>query len=307
MTAFSAALPEALDGERLDRVVAMLCDLPRTTAAGLVDAGGVTIDEAVQTRRSTRVTTGQVVSLDVPAAKPEFSVVADASIDVPVVYEDDDVLVIDKPADLVVHPGAGNATGTLVHGLLARYPEIVDAGSDPIRPGIVHRLDRDTSGLLVVARTAVAHAALTEALRSRIVTRRYRTLVWGHIDEPHGLVDAPIARSPREPTRMAVVVGGKEARTEYEVVRRFDLPVPCTELKCRLETGRTHQIRVHLQAIGHPVVGDTRYRGARQSFPISRQFLHAEHLAFAHPTSGASLAFDSAIPDDLCEVLRRLS
>ena len=306
MTWFEAPLPEALDGERIDRVVAMLCDLTRKTAGDLVDAGEVRVDGEPVTRRATRVRTDEVVSLTVPERAPEFTVTADASVEFPVVYEDDAVFVIDKPAGLVVHPGAGNPVGTLVHGLLARYPEIAGIGGDPIRPGIVHRLDRDTSGLLVVARTPDAREALTEALRARTVTRRYRTLAWGRVEEPHGLVDAPIARSPREPTRMAVVVGGKEARTEYEVLRRFDLPVPCTELRCRLETGRTHQIRVHLQAIGHPVVGDPRYGGNRQSLPAPRQFLHAEHLAFAHPVSGEPLAFDSPLPADLADVLDRL-
>lgn len=306
MTWFEAPLPEALDGERLDRVVAMLCDVTRKTAGDLVDAGEVLVDGDAVTRRSTRVRSDQVVALTVPERKPEFTVVADDAVTVPIVHEDDDVLVIDKPAGLVVHPGAGNPTGTLVHGLLARFPEIADVGGDPIRPGVVHRLDRDTSGLLVVARTPAAHEALTEALRARLVTRRYHTLVWGHIEEPHGRVDAPIARSPREPTRMAVVVGGKEARTEYEVLERFDLPVPCTELRCRLETGRTHQIRVHLQAIGHPVVGDPRYGGRRESLPAPRQFLHAEHLGFSHPISGEPLAFDSPLPADLRDVLAGL-
>lgn len=307
MTAFEAALPEALDGERLDRVVAMLCDLPRATAAGLVDDGGVSIDGAVQRRRSTRVREGQLVALDVPEAEPEFEVVPDADVAFEVVHADDEVIVVDKPPGLVVHPGAGNSTGTLVHGLLARFPDLEGVGDDPVRPGIVHRLDRDTSGLLVVARTADAHAALTDALRARSVTRRYRTLVWGHVEEPQGLVDAPIARSPREPTKMAVVVGGREARTEYEVVRRFDLPVPVTELQCTLQTGRTHQIRVHLQAIGHPVLGDPRYGGARQSLPAPRQFLHAEHLAFQHPCTGALQTHESALPPDLTDVLARLS
>lgn len=306
MSHFEAALPEALDGERLDRVVAMLCDITRTVAADLVDAGEVRVDGDAVTRRSTRIARDQVVSLTVPEAEPQFSVEADVAVDLRVVHEDDDVVVIDKPAGLVVHPGAGNPTGTLVHGLLARYPGIADVGGDPVRPGIVHRLDKDTSGLLVVARTNDAHEALTGALRSRLVTRRYRALVWDHVEEPLGRVDAPIARSPREPTRMAVVVGGKEARTEYEVVRRFDLPVPCTELRCRLETGRTHQIRVHLQAIGHPVVGDSRYGGRRQSLSAPRQFLHAEHLAFAHPVSGEPIAVDSALPTDLTDVLARL-
>ena len=305
MSEFSEPLPDALAGERLDRVVAMLCDLPRSVAAGLVDAGGVQVDGTVQTRRSTRVQEGEVVSLTVPPAPVEAVVEGDDAVEFTVVHEDDHVVVIDKPAGLVVHPGAGHPTGTLVHGLLARYPEI-DAVGEEQRPGIVHRLDRDTSGLLVVARTPDALESLSDALRARTVTRRYRTLVWGHVTEPRGLVDAPIARSPREPTRMAVVVGGREARTSYEVVQRYDQPVAVTELVCLLETGRTHQIRVHLQAIGHAVVGDPRYGGARESMPVGRQFLHAEHLAFRHPATGERMAFDSALPADLADVRSRL-
>jgi 23S rRNA pseudouridine1911/1915/1917 synthase len=306
VTPFEVEIPELLAGERLDRVVAMLCDLPRSVAAELVDAGEVSVDGAVRTRRADRLEEGQRLSLVVPDLAGEAAVVADPHVDVVVVHEDDHVVVVDKPAGLVVHPGSGHPTGTLVHGLLARYPEIADVG-EPFRPGIVHRLDRDTSGLLVVARTAEAHEALTDALRARTVTRRYRTLVWGHVTEPRGQVDAPIGRSTKDPTRMAVVVGGREARTGYEVVRRSTEPVEATELVCHLETGRTHQIRVHLQAIGHPVVGDTRYGGARQTLPAPRQVLHAEHLAFAHPVTGEPVAADSPLPADLQAVLDRLT
>ncbi|HEU5082962.1 MAG TPA: RluA family pseudouridine synthase [Acidimicrobiales bacterium] len=306
MTAFEAELPEALAGERLDRVVAMLCDLPRSVAGELVDAGEVRVDGQVRTRRADRLVEGQRLSLELPDVAEGPAVVADASVEVVVVHEDPHLIVVDKPAGLVVHPGAGNPTGTLVHGLLARYPEMAEVG-EPFRPGIVHRLDRDTSGLLVVARTAEAHAGLVDALRHRHVTRRYRTLVWDLVTEPRGQVDAPIGRSTKDPTRMAVVVGGREARTTYEVVRRFHEPVEATELVCHLETGRTHQIRVHLRAIGHPVVGDPRYGGARQSFAAPRQVLHAEHLAFAHPVTGERVEAHSDLPADLAEVLARLS
>jgi 23S rRNA pseudouridine1911/1915/1917 synthase len=160
---------------------------------------------------------------------------------------------------------------------------------------------------MLVARTSDAHAALVAALAARDVHRRYRTLVWGHVEAARGLIDAPIGRSTREPTRMAVDERGREARTRYEVRKRYVEPVQVTELQCDLETGRTHQIRVHLRSIGHAVVGDTRYDGERQSFPMGRPFLHAEHLELAHPVTGAPLAFDSSLPDDLVEALARLA
>ena len=224
----------------------------------------------------------------------------------PVVYEDADLVVVDKPAGLVVHPGAGQPTGTLVHGLLARYPEIRTVGQAN-RPGIVHRLDKGTSGLLLVARSQPAYEALVAMLSARRVDRRYRALVWGEPDAPTGLVDAPIGRSTRDRTRMAVTVRGREARTGYEVVRAYHEPVDVTELRLRLETGRTHQIRVHLTAIGHPVVGDARYGGARQSLPLDRPFLHAEAVALDHPVTGAPLAFTSPLPADLAAVLAGLA
>ena len=223
--------------------------------------------------------------------------------DVPVVHEDADLVVVDKPAGLVVHPGAGQESGTLVNGLLARYPEIRDVGQ-PDRPGIVHRLDKGTSGLMLVARSGRAYDELVAMLAAHEVDRRYRALVWGVLASPTGLVDAPIGRSGRERTRMAVTVRGKPARTWYEVARTYSRPVEVTELMCRLETGRTHQIRVHLASIGHRVVGDARYGGERQSLPLPRPFLHAESLALGHPVTGAGLAFTSPLPADLAEVLR---
>jgi 23S rRNA pseudouridine1911/1915/1917 synthase len=171
----------------------------------------------------------------------------------------------------------------------------------------VHRLDKGTSGLLLVARTQPAYDALVAALSARTVHRRYRAVVWGHVEAARGLIDAPIGRSSREPTLQAVDERGKEARTRYEVLTRYDEPVAVTELACELETGRTHQIRVHLKSIGHSVVGDTRYGGARQSLPLGRPFLHAEGLELAHPVTGAPLSFRSPLPADLVELLSRLS
>ncbi|HMG43410.1 MAG TPA: RluA family pseudouridine synthase [Acidimicrobiales bacterium] len=299
-------IPASLDGQRIDRLVSMLTGVSRSVAAELVDAGEVVVDGRPVTTRSSRVVEGAVVEVAVPAVVPEEGLVADPSVPVPVVYEDADLLVVDKPAGLVVHPGAGVGTGTLVHGLLARYPSIAGVGQ-PDRPGIVHRLDKGTSGLMLVALSPAAYEGLVAMLAAHSVDRRYRALVWGHFEAPSGMIDAPVGRSPRDRTRMAVTVQGKPAATYYEVIRRFDQPVPITELTCTLTTGRTHQIRVHMTSIGHPVVGDGRYGGgARSTVPLSRPWLHSEHLALDHPVSGAPLAFDSPLPPDLTAVLSSL-
>jgi 23S rRNA pseudouridine1911/1915/1917 synthase len=298
-------VPSALDGERIDRVVAMLADVSRSEASRLVSDGAVTVDGDVITRGADRLGTGAVIAIVAPEPQDEEPPRADVDVAFPVVHEDEHVIVVDKPADLVVHPGAGHEGATLVNGLLARYPELAGVG-DPARPGIVHRLDRGTSGLLVVARTELAYDSLVEQLADRSVDRQYRTLVWGHLDSPRGVVDAPIGRSTKHPTKMAVTERGKPARTRYEVVRPFDAPVEVSELTCRLETGRTHQIRVHLAAIGHPVVGDDRYRGVRQSLVCPRPFLHAERLGFDHPGTGEAMVFTSPLPDDLATILASL-
>jgi 23S rRNA pseudouridine1911/1915/1917 synthase len=298
-------VPAALDGERVDRVVAMLTGLSRAEAASVVDAGGVLLDGSVVDAGKRRVTAGQLLVLtgELPTG-PELPV-ADPAVAVHVVYADDHVVVVDKQQGLVVHPGPGNGSGTLVNGLLALHPEIAGVG-DPMRPGIVHRLDKGTSGLLVVARSGEAYDDLVAQLAGRAVTRGYAALVWGHPASPSGLVEAPIGRSPRDPLRMAIVADGKPARTRYETVQTYRDPVEVARLGCRLETGRTHQIRVHLQALGHPVVGDAQYGGSRRGLELSRPFLHAAHLSFLHPTSGEQLSFHSPLPDDLEAVLARL-
>jgi 23S rRNA pseudouridine1911/1915/1917 synthase len=299
-------VPESLTGERIDRIVAMVTDVSRTEAARLVADGAVLIDGVVARRGADRLTGAAELTIALGESAPVELPQPDPSIEVPSVYVDEHVVVVDKPADLVIHPGAGNLDGTLVNGMLARYPEMGGVG-DPLRPGIVHRLDRGTSGLLMVARTQEAYQSLVEQLAARTVDRQYRTVVWGHPESPRGLVDAPIGRSPKHPTKMAVTERGKPARTRYEVETTFTEPVEVAELICKLETGRTHQIRVHLSAIGHPVVGDDRYRGARESLPCPRPYLHAERLGFDHPVTGERLSFDSPVPADLLAVRARLS
>lgn len=298
-------VPAALDGQRVDRVVAMLTGLPRGEVASLIESGAVRVNDRVIAKPSTKLREDDEVDVDVASRDEETALEPERDVEVPVVHVDDDVIVVDKPAALVVHPGAGNARGTMIAGLLARFPDLAGVGA-PERPGVVHRLDKGTSGLLVVARTHDAYNSLVAQLSARAVERRYTALVWGHPEPPTGLVDAPIGRSRRDPTRMAIAAGGREARTGYAVERTFTEPVEVALVECKLETGRTHQIRVHLAAIGHPIVGDPRYRGAKERFPLLRPFLHAHRLAFDHPATGERVAFDSPLPDDLRDALARL-
>ncbi len=299
-------VPAALDGERVDRIVSLLTGASRAAAADLVAGGAVRVDGATVTSGKQRLRQGQVVELlggaPTGAAPPE----PDASVAFTVVHADEDIIVVDKPPGLVVHPGAGNPDGTLVNGLLARFPDLAGVGDDEQRPGIVHRLDADTSGLLVVARSENAYRDLIAQTGDRTMTREYVALAWGVPEARRGVVDAPIGRSAREPTRMTVAAAGRPARTHYDVEREYAEPVVCSRWRLRLETGRTHQIRVHLAAIGHPVVGDERYSGVRPGLDVPRLMLHAEHLAFTHPRRGERVAFDSPVPADMAGVLSRL-
>jgi len=309
-------VPRALDGERLDRAVALAAGVSRRQATDLVASGRVTVAGEVVTSGARRVRLGQTVAVDLPPPAPGGPPRADPDVEVPVVYVDEHLVVVDKPAGVAVHPGAGRASGTLVQGLLARFSDLGGlGGEDPERPGIVHRLDMGTSGLLVVARTATARDRLAAQLSARAVRREYLGLAIGSIGSRSGMIDAPLGRSPADPTRVRVQAGGREARTRYEVVARHDLPAPTTLLRLRLETGRTHQIRVHLSSIGHPLLGDDRYGGRPARGPLvpaaallgpGRPFLHAVALAFEHPASGKRMLFTSPLPPDLAAVLEAL-
>jgi len=296
------AVPESLAGERLDRAVALLTGWTRSEVQALVEAGSVLLDGR-QVAKSHRLAHEDVIEVLAEPAVPGRPQ-PDPSIPIAVRHLDDDLLVLAKPAGLVVHPGAGHPDGTLVNGLLAAFPELASVG-DPARPGIVHRLDRDTSGLLVVARTERAYDALVAMLAAHEVERRYVALAWGHPENARGMIDAPIGRSVRRPTRMAVREGGRGARTGYEVVAEYREP-DVALLECRLETGRTHQIRVHLQAIGHPVVGDAAYGGRRPGLLLDRPFLHAGGLAFVHPFTGDRVEVEEPLTADLVAVLEAL-
>lgn len=297
-------IPAALDGDRVDRALSFLTGWPRAAVQQLIDDGSVIIDGRVVSK-SHRLHQGSVLEvLAEPRQDPDARPDPDPSVVVDVRFADDDVVVVNKPAGLVVHPGAGNTTGTLVNGLLARFPGIQSVG-DPMRPGIVHRLDRNTSGLLVVARSTRAYRSLVGQLSEHTAERVYVALVWGRLSSPRGMIDAPIGRSGARRTRMAVRDAGKPARTEYKVIEVFDDPL-CSRLECRLETGRTHQIRVHLGAIGHPVVGDGTYSGSRDSIALRRPFLHAATLGFDHPATGERIRFEEPLPPELQTVLEHL-
>ncbi len=257
--------------------------------------GRARINGAAATRPATRLRDGDAIGLDRPT--PESGRPTPAPIEFKIAFSDEHVAVIDKPAGLTVHPGAGHMADTLVNGLLHRWPEIAGVG-DPLRPGIVHRLDRDTSGLMAVALSKQACGTLSDSMRTRDVTRRYTTLVHGIVQPGHGIIDAPISRDPRRPTRQRTGHTGRPARTHYEVTSQYS---ETALLAVTLETGRTHQIRVHMAAIDFPVVGDPVY--GRPCFGLKRQFLHASGLEFTHPVTGKQLAFESDLPEDLATAL----
>ena len=306
-------VPVALQGERLDRALALLTGLTRKQVNDVIDSGRVRVGKASVSSHSRKLHAGERVTVvggagavlpPPPAGEPGVAFA--------VVWSDPELVVVDKAAGVVVHPGAGNPSGTLVNGLLSRFPDMaaaVTAGTPAERPGVVHRLDKGTSGLLVFARTSSALASLQRQMAERTAGREYLALVSGDLDSDAGIIDAPLGRADDDPVRVQVKAGGRLARTGYEVVERFTTPASCL-VRCRLETGRTHQIRVHFASIGHPVVGDDRYgprrRGSWEPLPAGRQFLHAAALSFAHPVTGERLSFESPLPPDLESVLASL-
>ncbi len=284
-----------LAGERIDKVVSVLTGLSRRVAHTLVESGEVLVDGSAVSPKD-RVEGGERVTIRIPAKQ-----ILEAE-DVPfgVRYEDENVAVIDKPAGVVVHPGAGVVRGTLAAGLLHRWPQIRGVGAED-RWGIVHRLDRDTSGLLLVAKTEDAHRSLTNALAERSVKRNYLALVEGVFSLPAGTVDAPIGRDPRNSRRRAVRRDGRMARTHYRRVASWE-EQGVSLVEVQLETGRTHQIRVHMASIEHPVVGDAVYGGR----PSPRMWLHAQSLSFRHPVGGQEITVTSPLPDALQDMLDEL-
>src|SRR5580700_3181244 len=336
---FVVAEPEA--GERLDRVLARnVAELSRSRLKALIEAGAVTLDGLTLRDRNHRVNSGAAIAVDVPP--PEPAKPAAEAIPLRVIYEDDDIIVIDKPRNLVVHPAAGNWTGTLVNALIAHCGDSLSGIGGERRPGIVHRLDKDTTGVMVVAKNDRAHQALAAQFADHGKTdasfeRSYLALVWGAPDRPHGTIDKPIDRHPKARDRMAVRQGGREAVTHWQVLERYagkpgprrigragkpeksEAPV-ASLVACRLETGRTHQIRVHLASIGHPVMGDQVYGGGFRTktalLPpeaqaalntLGRQALHAHILTVKHPSTGGIVTFRSELPPDLARLCSALA
>jgi 23S rRNA pseudouridine1911/1915/1917 synthase len=288
-------------GMRIDRFVAEhVADLSRSYARQLIESTHIRVNER-SVRPSTTLKAGDQVRIELPA--PQATDLIAEDIPLTIVYEDSDVVVINKPAGMVVHPAPGHPRGTLVNALLARYPDLVVAGD--LRPGIVHRLDRETSGLLVVARHDQALHHLQAQQQARSMRKRYTTIVEGTFRESQGTIDAPIGRHPTDRLRMAVVANGRPARTHWQLQEQLGA---YALLMVQLETGRTHQIRVHFAHQHHPVLGDPLYgpKRPRTTFGLTRQFLHASQLGFCLPTSGEWVEFQTELPADLAEVLAKI-
>lgn len=298
-------LPDGLDGLRLDVALSRLFGLSRTIAADLVETGFVRVD-GQQAVKSERVRAGSLLDVELPGPEAPVEVAAEPVPGLRIVYDDDDLVVVDKPAGVAAHPSPGWTGPTVIGGLAAAGYRISTSGGAE-RQGVVHRLDVGTTGLMAVAKSERAYSVLKEAFRARDVDKRYAALVQGHPDPTRGTIDAPIDRHPTHDYKWAVVADGKPSITHYETVEAFRA---ASLLDVRLETGRTHQIRVHMSAVRHPCVGDLTY-GADPTLAarlgLTRQWLHARRLAFAHPADGRPLVFDSPPPPDLQDVLDRLA
>jgi 23S rRNA pseudouridine1911/1915/1917 synthase len=293
-------VPPESHGARLDVYLAgAIPDATRSYAQRLIAKGRVAVDRLAASKASDRVSTGQSIRVFQPQTVDALLAPLDLALDV--LYEDGDVVVLSKPAGLVVHPAVGHVGDTLANALLARYPDL--RIGDSVRPGIAHRLDKDTSGAIVIGRTDAALRSLTNQIGAHQVEKHYLALVRGRPTPSTGVVDAPIGRDPRDRKRMAIVSTGRSARTHYTTVEELGT---YTLVEARLETGRTHQIRVHLAAIGCPVAGDAVYGSADTHLGLARQFLHAHRLGFRSPTTGEWLSFEAPLPEDLRTVLEGL-
>ncbi|MEK8196840.1 RluA family pseudouridine synthase [Lysinibacillus sp. FSL M8-0134] len=299
MTQVTYTIEEQQQGERIDKALSSLqTEWSRTQIGNWISEGIIQVNgEAVKAKY--KVKAGDIIAIDVPEVE-ELDVVAE-NLDLDIVYEDADVLVVNKPKGMVVHPAPGHMTGTLVNGLMYHCKDLSGING-VLRPGIVHRIDKDTSGLLMVAKNDTAHESLVNQLVNKTVTRKYIALVHGHIAHDKGTIDAPIGRDQKDRQKQAVVDNGKHAVTHFQVVERFG---DYTLVECRLETGRTHQIRVHMNYIGFPLVGDPKY-GPKKTIDFGGQVLHAATLGFDHPSSGEYLEFEVPLPTDYEQLLKDL-
>ncbi len=287
-------------GERIDKFISDCSDISRSYAAKLCDMGLVTRG-GKSVSKSFRVDGSEEIEIELPEEKELSAKPEDIPLDV--VYEDGDVIVVNKPQGMCVHPAPGNESGTLVNALMHRCKGGLSAINGVVRPGIVHRIDKDTSGLIVAAKNDKAHLALSAQLKERKAMRKYVALVNGNIKEDEGTVNKPIARCPSDRKKMAIVQGGREAVTHFKVLKRYD---GYTLVECALETGRTHQIRVHMASMGHSIVGDTVYGVKKEKFNLNGQLLHAKTIGFIHPTTGKLMEFTSEIPEYFADVLKKL-
>lgn len=274
-------------------------EISRSFAAKLLDEGRV-LANGKNIGKNYKVKAGDILDIDMP--EPEVADVLPEDIPLDIVYEDDDLLVVNKPQGMVVHPAPGNYSGTLVNALMYYCKDHLSAINGTIRPGIVHRIDKDTSGLLVVAKNNDAHISLTEQLKEKKAVRKYYALVNGNVKQS-GTVNKPIGRNPADRKKMAVVAGGREALTHFNVLKNYDR---YTLLECILETGRTHQIRVHMASIGHSIVGDKTYGKAKEEFKLNGQLLHAKTIGFNHPSTGIYMEFSSELPEYFSDILNKL-
>ena len=300
---FVITVEEAYAGTRMDAYLSAVTDntLSRSFIQKLVAGQQVLVNGELKEEKKYKVRTGDVVEMNIPEPAPADNVLPE-EIPLDIVYEDEDVAVINKPRGMVVHPAPGNETGTLVNGLLYHFRDLSSVGG-VIRPGIVHRIDKDTSGLIMVAKNDKAHLSLSEQLKVHSITRVYRAIVWNNFREDEGTVDAPIARDPKNRFRMAVEAGGRNAVTHYRVLERYG---SFTLIECRLETGRTHQIRVHMAWKKHPLLGDALYGPAKNPYGAEGQMLHAGKLGFDHPSTGRRMEFECDPPAEFSRIVERL-
>jgi len=301
-TIHSFEIDESNAGKRMDATLpALISDVSRNHIQKLIEEGQVKVNGEVQSSKKYKVTQGDFISVTLP--KPQKLKVEAQDIDLKIVYEDKDLLVVNKPKGMVVHPAAGNTEGTLVNALLYHCTNLSGING-VIRPGIVHRIDKDTSGLLMIAKNDTAHRSLTKQLSEHTITRAYRAIVYHNFSEDTGTIDAPIGRDPKNRLRMAVTTqNSKHAVTQYTVLERFG---DFTYIEAKLETGRTHQIRVHMAYKKHPLLGDEVYGPKKRIFGITSQMLHAKVLGFIHPVSGDYMEFESDLPEEFETILEKL-